>query len=49
MWISLTDTPGLFDHDIVCNNKKDLDNIHLKGIEKTISEEKIHIKERKIW
>ena len=38
MCISLMDTPGLSDHDIVCNNKKDLDNIHLKGIEKTISE-----------
>ena len=36
--ISLINTPGLFDHDIVCNNKKDLDNIHLKGIEKIISE-----------
>ena len=42
--ISLIDTSGLFDPYIVCNNKKDLDNIHLKGIEKTISEEKIHIK-----
>ncbi len=38
MCISLIDTPGLFNHDIVCNNKKDLDNIHLKGIEKTIPE-----------
>ena len=36
--ISLIDTPGLFDPYIVCNNKKDLDNIHLKGIEKTIPE-----------
>ena len=36
--ISLIDTPGLSDHDIVCNNKKDLDNIHLKGIEKAIPE-----------
>ncbi len=49
MWISLTDTPGLSDPDIVCNNKKDLHNLHLKGIEKTISEETIHIKGRKIW
>ena len=38
MCISLIDTPGLSDPDIVCNNKKDLDNIHLKGIEKTIPE-----------
>ena len=36
--IFLIDTPGLSNADIVCNNKKDLDNIHLKGIEKTISE-----------
>ncbi len=36
--ISLIDIPGLSDPDIVCNNKKDLDNIHLKGIEKTIPE-----------
>jgi len=42
--ISLVDTPGLSDPDIVCNDQKDLDNIHLKGIEKIISEEKIHIK-----
>ena len=38
MCIFLIDTPGLFDPYIVCNSKKDLDNIHLKGIEKTISE-----------
>ena len=44
MCISLIDTPGLSDPDIICNDKKDLDNIHLKNIEKTISEEKIHIK-----
>jgi GTPase Era involved in 16S rRNA processing len=43
-YISLVDTPGLSDPDIVCNDQKDLDNIHLKGIEKIISDEKIHIK-----
>ena len=42
--ISLVDTPGLSDPGIVSNNQKDLDNIHLKGIEEAISEEKIHIK-----
>lgn len=42
--VALVDTPGLSDPDIISNNKEDLDNIHLKGIEKAISEEKIHIK-----
>ena len=42
--VSLVDTPGLSDPDIVCNNKDNLDNIHLKGIEKVITDEKIHIK-----
>ena len=42
--ISLVDTPGLSDPDIICNDQKDLDNIHLKGIENIISQEKIHIK-----
>lgn len=42
--ISIVDTPGLSDPDIVCNNKNDLDNIHLKDIEKKVSDEKIHIK-----
>jgi hypothetical protein len=43
-YISLVDTPRLSYPDIVCNEKKDLDNIHLKGIDEKISEEKIHIK-----
>ena len=43
-YVSLVDTPGLSDPDIVSNNQSNLDNIHLKGIEKAISEEKIHIK-----
>jgi len=34
MCISWFNTPRLFDPDIVYNNKKDLNNIHLKGIEK---------------
>ena len=42
--VSLVDTPGLSDPDIVCNDQKDLDNIHLKSIEKAISKEQIHIK-----
>lgn len=42
--ITLVDTPGLSDPDNLANDKADLDNIHLKGIVKTISEEKIHIK-----
>ena len=39
--ISLVDTPGLSDSDITNEN---IDKIHLKDIEKTIKEEKIHIK-----
>ena len=39
--ISLVDTPGLSDPNIT---EPDLDEIHLKDIEKAISEEKIHIK-----
>jgi GTPase Era involved in 16S rRNA processing len=42
--VALVDTPGLSDPKKVCENKKDLDIIHLKDIEKTISEEKVHIK-----
>ena len=42
--VSIVDTPGLSDPDIVCNNQNDLDNIHLKDIEKKVSDEKIHIK-----
>ena len=42
--ISIVDTPGLSDPNIVCNNQDDLDNIHLKDIEKKVSDEKIHIK-----
>ena len=42
--VSIVDTPGLSDPDIISDNKADLDNIHLKEIEKKISEEKIHIK-----
>ena len=42
--VSLVDTPGLSDPDIVCNDQKDLDNIHLKGINEAISKEQIHIK-----
>lgn len=42
--ISLVDTPGLSDPDIVSENKTDLDNIHLKEIKEKISDEKIHIK-----
>ena len=41
---SIVDTPGLSDPDIISDNKADLDRIHLKEIEKKISEEKIHIK-----
>lgn len=42
--VSIVDTPGLSDPDIISNNKADLDRIHLKEIEKKISNEKIHIK-----
>ena len=42
--ISLVDTPGLSDPSIICKNKEDLDNIHLKEIEEKISKEKINIK-----
>ena len=38
--ISLIDTPGLSGPDIVCNEKKDLDHIHLKGIEKKFQKKK---------
>ena len=44
MFISIVDTPGLSDPDIIALDKKDLDKHHLKGIEKVVSEEKIHIK-----
>ena len=44
MLVSLVDTPGLSDPDIIALDKKDLDKHHLKGIEKVVSEEKIHIK-----
>ena len=42
--ISLVDTPGLSDPNIVCDDQKDLDKNHLLDIEKTVSDEKIHIK-----
>ena len=42
--VSIVDTPGLSAPDIVCNNQNDLDEIHLKDIEKTVSVEKINIK-----
>ena len=42
--IALVDTPGLSDPDKLANNQEDIDNIHLEGIGKKISEEKIHIK-----
>ena len=38
--IALINTPGLSDPDIVCNDKKDLDHIHLKGIEKQFQKKK---------
>ena len=40
--ICLVDTPGLADTETI--NNKNIDNIHLDGITKIISEEKIHIK-----
>ena len=42
--VSIVDTPGLSDPDIISNNQVDLDNIHLKEIEKKVSDEKVHIK-----
>ena len=42
--VALVDTPGLSDPDGISKDKVDIDNIHLKGIEKKISEENIHIK-----
>ena len=42
--ISLVDTPGLSDPEITSKDKTNLDEKHLKDIEKVISEEKIHIK-----
>ena len=44
IFVSLVDTPGLSDPDIIALDKKDLDKDHLKGIEKVVSKEKIHIK-----
>ena len=40
--IAIIDTPGLYDPDKT--NKEDIDIIHLKGIEKKLNEEKVHIK-----
>ena len=42
--ISLVDTPGLSDPEITSRDETNLDEKHLKDIEKVISEEKIHIK-----
>ena len=44
MLVSLVDTPGLSDPDIIALDKKDLDKHHLEGIEEVVSKEKIHIK-----
>ena len=40
--IAIVDTPGLFDPNKT--NKEDIDIIHLKGIEKKLNEEHVHIK-----